>query len=93
AASVRPEPGSNSPIKFDCSFVLKKLTLTLLFCLVFKEHFLLLSLRGDLINITFLFVCVNNFFSMFFNMMLLLTATDNNISSIRFTVNTFYGEI
>ncbi|MFC9601320.1 hypothetical protein ACFY5J_28255, partial [Peribacillus butanolivorans] len=59
AASVRPEPGSNSPKKcLTCSFCFLivcahlKINVGALFCSVFKEQFVVVSLRSDSYNVT-----------------------------------------
>ena len=69
AASVHPEPGSNSPKKYillsliTYYFLLLKLT----FCSVFKEHFfLLLFFQSTFVIVSVFKDKVNTFFNFFF---------------------------
>ena len=77
AASVHPEPGSNSPknifVKFSFLFFL---LLKLTFCSVFKEHFLLTFFKS-LINITNLKSFVNNNLLFFFDFLILYIFVQN----------------
>ena len=81
AASVHPEPGSNSPKKFIfCSFELftffstSQLSQTFLtFCSVFRDHFRYLFLFAScFINIPDLAMFCQHFFALFFSFLIYL---------------------
>ena len=66
AASVHPEPGSNSPKKNNLFVCLICLASLLTFCSVFKDRFLFCCLFASCVtNISNYFQFVKNFFSFF----------------------------
>ena len=103
AASVHPEPGSNSPKKFFFrSFelvyflVLPSFSNYLTFCSVFRDHFTCFLFASCFINIPNFFRYVNDFFyffiyffGIFFLLHSLFRECPFNISFYFFSVNPF----